>query len=100
MFESNGVLRTWALASLPAEDSAEIHGEQLADHRLDFLTLEGPLTGDRGNVRRVEEGTYAVLAESPDAWDVRLNGLQFAGRLSMSRENESRWHIHWSSDAR
>lgn len=74
MLEAEGNLQTWALAWLPqawqgldveAEhfaDSNRVAAERLADHRLDYLTWEGPVSGDRGRVRRLDEGTYRAVA--------------------------------------
>ena len=33
----------------------------LADHRLAYLDYEGPVSGDRGSVRRLDFGTYQVI---------------------------------------
>src|SRR5438309_936167 len=85
MLECDGVLRTWAIANLPRdsecvrERTATSHpgcppiaaknavvAEQLADHRIAYLELEGPLSGDRGEVIRVLSGAYSIGSESTD----------------------------------
>lgn len=115
MLETGNGLRTWALEVLPAEwhqrpaippnDTAAETGSpaalfaiQLGDHRLDYLTYEGPISGDRGSVRRVESGAYAPLAQSPDRWEVQLTGQSFSGRLRLSRtaDDPQLWRIEWS----
>jgi hypothetical protein len=70
MLEAEGVLWTWALAQLPIDwrkladdqtlvgESNSVLAERLADHRLDYLTYEGQVSGDRGEVRRLDEGMY------------------------------------------
>ena len=101
MLEANGVLRTWVLTALPADDSREdILAERLPDHRLDYLDYEGPLSGQRGTVRREDAGTYASLAESKDAWEVRLAGQQIRGRMRLSKDDSdpSYWRLDWSPD--
>jgi hypothetical protein len=63
----------------------------LADHRIDYLHEEGPLTGNRGFVRRIDAGTYATIADKPDAWKVELSGGVIRGRVSLSeRSSDSR----------
>lgn len=37
---------------------AALGAERLADHRRVYLEYEGPLSGDRGEVRRVASGTF------------------------------------------
>ncbi len=39
---------------------AAFHGERLSDHRADYLTYEGPVSGGRGVVSRVISGECAV----------------------------------------
>lgn len=72
MLEWGTMLRTWALDEMPAV-GATIAGVELADHRIEYLDYEGPISGDRGSVRRVERGTYRLIAETPDELAVRLS---------------------------
>jgi hypothetical protein len=52
-----------------------IAAEKLPDHRIDYLDYEGPVSQDRGSVRRWDAGEYAVVEES----STRLT-IVFAGR--------------------
>lgn len=100
MFEQGEVLRTWALAQLPhdwaplAECSEDAPGpaetnvlpaEALGDHRPAYLDYEGPLSGDRGDVIRVEAGTFESVEHSPDRWDVTIGGRVLRGRITLKR---------------
>jgi hypothetical protein len=69
MLEADGVLKTWELRELPLSwhetlgqtqsgVNRAVVATQLADHRRDYLTYEGPLTENRGNVTRIAEGTF------------------------------------------
>jgi hypothetical protein len=99
MFEVGDVLRTWAVEKLPrdwraawertAEVAADcppladfnlVAAEKLDDHRLDYLTEEGPLNGNRGSVRRIDAGTY----EGDDL--VALNGELIRGAIRLRRD--------------
>jgi hypothetical protein len=74
MLEVGGTLQTWAFTKLPLawrklSDDPQLVGEsncvlaeRLADHRLDYLTYEGPVSGDRGEVCRLEQGTFHIGA--------------------------------------
>ncbi len=58
----------------------------LPAHRRAYLDFEGLISGDRGSVRRVAEGTYKLLSESATEWVVRLNGTTILGELHLARE--------------
>ena len=46
----------------------------LGDHRREYLEFEGPLSGDRGRVRRVASGTYRTVTRNDDEWEAVLDG--------------------------
>jgi hypothetical protein len=93
MLEQDGVLRTWALACDPLEANAskkkaptaieQIIATPLADHRIEYLTFEGPISGDRGSVRRVEAGDYVLIRETDDELIARLAGSQLRGTMHL-----------------
>ena len=61
MLEHGGVLKTWRLpASWPAAGQ-KLPAVALADHRLQYLDYEGPVSGDRGRVVRRDRGSYELL---------------------------------------
>jgi hypothetical protein len=119
MLESDGSLRTWVLAELPRDWATllsklpariatqlrfaagnTVVSERLADHRLAYLDYEGPLSGERGNVTRIDGGTFEPIEETPDAWEVNLTGEILAGPLSLRRVSESSAMWHMSVGAR
>lgn len=53
-----------------------------SDHRKAYLTYEGPVSGERGRVRRVAEGEVEVLARGL-SWRVRLRGGAVAGTFEI-----------------
>ncbi|MGV3486933.1 MAG: hypothetical protein ACO1RT_21135 [Planctomycetaceae bacterium] len=81
MFDHGQALWTWATDILA--DSAtrgDWLGEatttaiRLPDHRRAYLTFEGPLSGDRGHVRRVESGSFEVLRADLDHYEFAVTG--------------------------
>jgi hypothetical protein len=69
-------LLTWRVLTAPETWGRDRPAmERLADHRMAYLTYEGPVSGGRGRVKRVAEGEgeIAALAE-PGVWRVRLEG--------------------------
>ena len=87
MLECGGALRTWSLPEMPMADKP-IQAEALPDHRLAYLDYEGPVSGNRGSVSRVEEGEFEVLEESETLLRYRLAGRLLIGVLSLDRDEQ------------
>lgn len=94
MLERDGALWTWALPELPVAGQA-VWGRRLDDHRLAYLDYEGPISGDRGAVRRIAAGEYVLRNAAPDRLEAELRGAGFSGILALEREVESpyRWRV-------
>jgi hypothetical protein len=106
MLEEGGALRTWALAALPrawraaweatvplfagcaavAEGDA-VAAERLGDHRLAYLELEGPVSGGRGEVRRIDGGIY----EGDSI--ILLHGELLNGSIQIGKESPNSWML-------
>lgn len=56
--DEQGPLLTWRMSDWPLEDGISL--TRLPDHRRHYLTYEGPISGGRGQVRRVAQGVCAV----------------------------------------
>jgi hypothetical protein len=97
MFETGAALRTWALEQLPT-DGAAVLAEELPAHRLAYLDYEGPVSGDRGEVRREDAGLYELLHETADEFTARMMGRQWQGIVSLVRHAEETWELRLRSD--
>lgn len=88
MLEEAGVLATWQCPSNPAALSPgeTLLCQKLPDHRTAYLTYEGPVSDGRGEVRRVEEGSYNQLAASPKHRRVRLHGKTPLGLVELRQD--------------
>jgi hypothetical protein len=89
MFEIDGVLRTWSIRGLPDEREPQA-AEALADHRLEYLTYEGPVSGERGSVARWDSGTYQRSAGSlskrgGDEFRFQVDGTRLRGAIEFVR---------------
>lgn len=83
MFEAGNVLRTWAVND-PPDAPAEQSAEQLPDHRVDYLTYEGPVSGNRGEVTRWDEGTYETRQDDEAALIVDVRGTRLRGTIRLT----------------
>jgi len=49
-----------------------------------YLDFEGPVSGDRGSVTRVDGGTFDWLEDQPRQLVIRMSGMFFDGELTLS----------------
>jgi hypothetical protein len=81
-------LTTWRSDRWPIDTPTPL--TKLADHRPAYLEYEGPVSGNRGSVRRVEAGCYHLREFSPTFW-----GLSFehsVGSVTLLIESDGkRW---------
>lgn len=59
-----------ALHDLAAGQS--IDAERIDDHRPAYLAYEGPISGGRGEVRRLASGSVEPWVDDPDGWSVEV----------------------------
>ncbi len=109
MLESDGGLRTWAIALLPcgwgvaaglpisadATATESVAATQLLNHRLAYLDYEGPISDDRGTVSRIDAGTFVSIKEATEEWAVELTGQRIRGQVTLQRTHEtsSQWQL-------
>ena len=88
MLEKEATLRTWRLAR-PPDEAGPIEAQPLPDHRLAYLDYEGPVSGNRGSVRRFDRGKYTLIEETGDALVVELQGSILKGKAHVKRDDNS-----------
>jgi hypothetical protein len=96
MLECGDVLKTWRLAALP-ESGETVRAEAAFDHRPFYLDYEGPVSGNRGQVKRWDGGTYRL--ETPpepgpvDVVTASLEGERWRGRVLLSKTASGAWWL-------
>jgi hypothetical protein len=80
LLEAGSILRSWRLSAPPGSADV-ILVEPTPDHRLLYLDYEGPVSGDRGSVRRWDAGTFEWDQDSELRIGVRLSGQRLRGLL-------------------
>jgi len=102
MLECGEVLRTWRLATLPQEGQP-VAARASFDHRPLYLDYEGPVGGNRGQVKRWDGGTFHLV--SPEGGEpekeivVLLIGERVWGRVLLSQQREDEWLFSLSHDS-
>lgn len=102
-------LATWSLLRLPtawgvalgldSEREETVEAARLEDHRAVYLDKEGPLSGDRGSVTRIDGGPIEWLERSDDLQRVRmLAPSRLAGVCELSRRSGDEWRLAFTFD--
>jgi len=80
MLEQGDILLTWQLLRDPMDPASyPIPARRIGDHRKAYLDYEGPLTGNRGTVRRVDGGTVEFEQYTPQFCRFTLSGSRSRG---------------------
>jgi hypothetical protein len=98
LLEAGGVLRAWRLSAEPV-NGVDVPAEANFDHRLPYLDYEGPLSGERGTVRRWDSGTFDWLTDGGERVEVELRGGKLTGRAEWNR-SAARWRFNLVTTAR
>ena len=83
LFEETTACKTFSVAQEAAEElqrtgAVECFATQLADHRLAYLDYEGPVSGNRGYVERLDHGTYEVVGD-----EIYFEGNHYSGKVDL-----------------
>lgn len=97
LVERGDALAAWALDDWPTAGQATA-ALRLPDHRRDYLTYEGPVSGGRGQVTRLDEGSCKLLAVLEGEWTLQLRGKRWQGELNLRRDDGERWTCRWRPD--
>lgn len=77
-------LATWRLADNPLATTRAIPAMRIADHRREYLTYEGPVSRERGRVRRLDAGVVIASHWRPDEVLLQLAGSVMKGPFRIS----------------
>lgn len=91
MLEQDGVLKTWRLPLPPPAEPREAFA--LGDHRIAYLDYEGPVSGNRGSVRRWDTGAYESLEKTATTWTVALHGARWQGIVTLTHDRDQHWTV-------
>ena len=92
MLEDGDHLLTWALAAMPQVD-CDTDAEQLGNHRLEYLSIEGRLSRDRGTVQRVAEGEFEWLVREKNEIVIALGGEALQGTVQLIHRGGQSWRL-------
>lgn len=95
MLEWHGILKTWRLPTQP-HPHVPLTIEAIGDHRLAYLDYEGPISGNRGEVRRVDSGNYyGDLSDMSKPLSIYLHGILLRGWCQLRPITPPLWELRW-----
>ncbi len=95
MLEYGDSLLTWQLPGDPTgPDSLPMTARQIENHRLEYLTYEGPVSRNRGTVQRVESGVVFIAERSGLEYRFRLQGSRLIGDFLLKYEPDAHWTLN------
>lgn len=97
LLECGAVLRAWRLVAPPTRNGP-VAAERSFDHRLVYLTYEGPVSGSRGTVARWDSGTYETLAEADEDLSIRIRGNKLRGCCRIGRGASAEWQLWFAPE--
>lgn len=68
------------------EQGESIDAKKLADHRLAYLDYEGPISKNRGQVKRVDKGSYDLLESNETGRIIRLKSKNIQGTFELRQD--------------
>lgn len=80
-------LKTWRLLAEPLT-AEPIAAEALPDHRRKYLDYEGPVSGNRGEVKQWDAGTFELIASNAVETRARFYGERLSGVFSITLEQQ------------
>jgi hypothetical protein len=96
LLECGEVLATWQCQADPTHLAAlPLACRRIADHRTAYLDYEGPVSGGRGEVERIEAGTWEPVETGEDRWRFALHGQRMRGTFELRRTNAAagQWQL-------
>jgi hypothetical protein len=93
MLEDGAALLTWRLETLPVAGGEPVAAARLGDHRLAYLDYEGPLSDNRGDVRRIDAGKFRWVERSESRLRIVLRGAALMGELVVESGDNGLWQL-------
>jgi hypothetical protein len=90
MLQTDSMLRTWRLLR-PPEPKCLVEALASFDHRAVYLDYEGPVSGNRGTVRRWDTGSFTWTENTAERVAVRLVGIRLRGLALLQLVSGEKW---------
>lgn len=87
MIRQDQALASWRLDDAPCDlqPGQALPAIRIQDHRLEYLDYEGPVSRQRGEVRRLDRGPCRLLDCHPTQYQVQLEGAIVRGAFRLEQ---------------
>jgi hypothetical protein len=90
MLEIENTLWTWRLNTPPTDIGNEpITAEHIHDHPKRFLTYEGPVQNNTGQVTIADKGTYSLNEQVDNSLLIDMHGKMLKGEFTLCKTKDS-----------
>ncbi|MCB9853118.1 MAG: hypothetical protein H6819_08480 [Phycisphaerales bacterium] len=97
LIETDAALASWRVLDRPesATTNRSIACIQIPDHRREYLDYEGPVSGDRGDVKQHDAGHCATSPLDAPRIAIRFAGKVLKGDFVLERDEEqtNQWRL-------
>ena len=95
MLQRGDALATWRLERPPAELKAgeSMAAKKLPDHRVEYLTYEGPVSKGRGQVKMFDRGQCETAFASDARWEILFHGRAMQGKYELRHIVGDEWEL-------
>ena len=94
LIEQRNDLATWRVLLDPKDwPGKTIPCQKTADHRRIYLTYEGPISNDRGDVQIFASGACRIRQVSEDLKHVALYGDNISGQMDLQHLHDDEWQL-------
>jgi len=94
MLDMDTVLWTWRLNSPPAEIKNEpITAKRIGDHSRRFLTYEGPVQNNTGQVKIADKGIYSLYEQVDNSLLIDVQGEILKGQFIFFETECTLWKV-------
>jgi len=101
MLRKGSVLATWQISEPPENwPKKTITCTRIFDHRLKYLTYQGPLSDNRGDVKIAATGQYQPRQITENLWQLTLTGDNINGELTLQLMNQNQWQMTFSGETK
>jgi len=85
MLQHEQSLATWRFDASPADIRPDqvLPAHRIRDHRLAYLSYEGPVSGGRGRVDVLDRGGCVLVSADESRWEIALTGKLLRGRFEL-----------------
>jgi hypothetical protein len=92
LLEAGDALNAWRLVQPPDPSERLIDATELADHRAFYLDYEGPVSGERGFVKRWDHGMFVEESGSmPERRCLRFESERLRATVRLTRIQGTQW---------